>query len=69
MAERRTPKPGKLVKMHPFWIQPELLDRLRAAQEALGASVGVKQSQSEMLRAAISLGLDAFERKLSRARP
>lgn len=68
MAERaRSPKsPRKLVKLDSFWVQPELLDRLHATQEALYARVGVRQSRAEVLRAALSQGLDALDRKLSR---
>ena len=66
--DRRAPR-RKLVKMHPFWIEPEQRERLRSAQETVGAAVGVRQSLAEMLRTVISLGLDAFERKMARGRP
>jgi hypothetical protein len=68
MAERqRSPKsPRKLVKLDSFWVPPELIDRLHATQEAMYARIGVKQSRAELLRAALSQGLDALDRKLSR---
>ena len=68
MAERtRTPRAAKkLVKLDSFWVPPELIDRLRATHETMFARIGVKQSRAEVLRTAISLGLDALDRKLSR---
>jgi hypothetical protein len=67
MAERDRPaRPRKKVKLDSFWIQPELIDRLRAIQETMHARVGVKQTRAEVLRTAISYGLDTLERKLSR---
>jgi hypothetical protein len=68
MAERERQPRGrkKFVKMRPFWIQPELLERLRATQDAMYARVGVRQSQAEVLRTAIAHGLDILDRKLNR---
>jgi hypothetical protein len=67
-AERqRSPRAArKLVKLDSFWVPPELIDRLHATQEAMYARVGVRQSRAELLRAALSQGLDALDRKLSR---
>lgn len=67
MAERERAKPRKkLVKLDSFWVPPELLERLRATQDAMFARVGVRQSRAEVLRTAISHGLDTLDRKLSR---
>ncbi len=68
MAEReRIPRARKkLVKLDSFWVPPELLERLRATQDAMFARVGVRQSRAEVLRTAITHGLDALDRKLSR---
>ena len=60
----RAPKPNKLVKFHPFWIQPELVDRLQRVRSTASARVDVPQPMSEILRLVISLGLDAYEQRL-----
>ena len=65
MAEVERPK-RKKIKLDSFWIQPELLDRLRAAQDAMFARVGVRQSRAAVLRTVIAYGLDTIERRLSR---
>ena len=67
MAERERAKPRKkLVNPDSFWVPPERLERLRATQDARVARVGVRQSRAEVLRTAISHGLDTLDRKLSR---
>ena len=66
MAER-APKPArKKVKLDSFWIQPELIERIRTAQEAMCARIGIRLTRAEVLRTAISYGLDTMERKLRR---
>lgn len=67
MAEGERPR-RKKIKLDSFWIQPELLDRLCEAQDAMFARIGVRQSRAAVLRTAISYGLDTIERKLKLSR-
>jgi hypothetical protein len=60
----RSTKPNKLVKMHPFWIQPELIERLHAVQSTVSQRVDIQQPMAEILRRVIAMGLEAYEQRL-----
>ena len=61
---QRPAKPNKLVKMHPFWIQPELVERLQRVRTAASTRVDIQQPRSVLLRLVITLGLDVYEQRL-----
>jgi len=61
---QRPAKPNKLVKMHPFWIQPELVERLQRVRTAASTRVDIQQPMSVLLRLVITLGLDVYEQRL-----
>jgi len=62
---RRKPHGNKFVKMHPVWMPPDLLERLKNMQTTAMRRVQFKVSRSELLRTVIALGLDEYERRMA----
>jgi hypothetical protein len=65
-VDRRRKPQGKFLKMHPFWVPPELFERLKQTQVSAMKRVQFKVSRSELLRTIIALGLDEYDRRFAK---